>query len=89
MEYPDNKDVKDLIKRSMHCLEDMCVSDDSCRICREAFGRGYRIAELKYAWHDLRKYPTDLPDVETEVEVVCERKRYPRKLHREDLPCKG
>lgn len=28
----------------------------------------------RYAWHDLRKNPQDLPEPEKEVDVVCERK---------------
>ena len=28
----------------------------------------------KYKWHDLRKNPNDLPHIEHEVDVVCERR---------------
>lgn len=28
----------------------------------------------KYKWHDLRKDPDDLPEIEHEVDVVCERR---------------
>ncbi|MCQ2499783.1 MAG: hypothetical protein MJ117_00380 [Lachnospiraceae bacterium] len=40
----------------------------------------------KYRWHDLRKNPQDLPEPETEVDVVCERKLLPRKLYKNSKP---
>lgn len=64
---------KEILEVSRHCVEDRCCSDciyfneedDAITLlinCLEKFSIAIYDHRNKYHWHDLRKYPTDLPN---------------------------